>query len=82
MRSLQTSLFALSILYTASAALPAHAGGRDGGNGPKYTACSELENLSAMERRDNTPGQQVRCYPDRSDGGADLDNQAAEQPLD
>lgn len=73
MRMLQASLFALSILYTALTALPAQAGGRDGGNGPKYTACSELEGLTAQERRDNTPGQRVRCTPDRGDSGSELD---------
>ena len=80
---LQPSLFALSILFTAITALPAHAGGRDGGNGPKYGNCSELESLTAQERRDHTPGQRVKCMPDRSDSGSELDQiQNEYQPKD
>ncbi len=82
MKKLLAPISILSIFLAAVLVLPAHAGGRDGGNGPKYLPCSELEGLSALERRDNSPGQRVRCVPDRGDHGLDLDQAAAEEAGD
>ncbi len=67
-------LFTLSIFCTVLLSSLAHAGGRDGGNGPVYKRCSDSAYDDQQARNRQKDGDfhssGERCIPESSDMGA------------